>query len=124
MNDDTNSTHDDNNNKKKMDSKFQHTRVALYIITAMVTIFYAGAFYGYGPMQLLLERDGAFASKCTLTIIDNEEVTDGNNGKANDDNDNEKETDIIICDAQTTSLVTVQFVALATQILSPLIGEL
>eukprot|EP00550_Attheya_septentrionalis_P000692 CAMPEP_0198286602 /NCGR_PEP_ID=MMETSP1449-20131203/5652_1 /TAXON_ID=420275 /ORGANISM="Attheya septentrionalis, Strain CCMP2084" /LENGTH=485 /DNA_ID=CAMNT_0043984387 /DNA_START=397 /DNA_END=1854 /DNA_ORIENTATION=+ len=53
-------------------------------------------------MQLLLERNGAFSSKCSQEDRDND----------------------VICPAQTSSLVQVQFIAQITQVASPLLGEI
>jgi hypothetical protein len=72
-------------------------RVALVVITGIMTVFWTGAFFGWGPMQLLLEEDGAFAEDCT-------------------------ENEPLPCPAQTTKLLNVNFYAQLTLILSPVFG--
>lgn len=70
-------------------------RVALVVLSSPYTAVYVGAFFGWGPMQLLLERSGAFSWKCDT---------------------------VQVCPAQTTALLNVQLVAQTTQLLSPLLG--
>jgi hypothetical protein len=72
-------------------------RVALVVITGMMTVFWTGASIGWGPMQLLLEEDGAFEDQCT-------------------------EYGQLPCPAQTTKLLNVNFYAQLTLILSPVFG--
>jgi hypothetical protein len=62
-----------------------------------MTVFWTGAFFGWGPMQLLLEEDGAFEDQCP-------------------------ENDPLPCPAQTTKLLNVNFYAQLTLILSPVFG--
>jgi hypothetical protein len=75
-------------------------RVLLFVLTCFFTTFYGGAFFGWGPMQLMLEDNGAFSSKCGSSDPFEE-----------------------VCDAQTSSLLTVQMVAQLTLIFSPLLGQ-
>jgi hypothetical protein len=63
----------------------------------IMTIFWTGASSGWGPMQLLLEEDGAFEDQCP-------------------------ENDSLPCPAQTTMLLNVKFHAQLTLILSPVFG--
>jgi len=58
---------------------------------------YCGAFFGYGPMQLMLEDNGSFASLCS-------------------------EDEPYPCPDQTATLLNVQFVGQLTLISSPLLG--
>mmetsp|Transcript_7389 Transcript_7389/g.16142 ORF Transcript_7389/g.16142 Transcript_7389/m.16142 type:complete len:576 (-) Transcript_7389:44-1771(-) len=76
----------------------KHVRTVLLVSTSLYMFLYAGAFFGYGPMQLMLEESGAFASRCSP---DEEELP---------------------CPAQTSMLLNVQFVAQLTMISSPLLG--
>jgi len=41
--------------------------MALVVITVIMMVFWIGAFLGWGPMQLLLEEDGAFEDQCLET---------------------------------------------------------
>ncbi|KAL7471571.1 hypothetical protein ACHAXS_011859 [Conticribra weissflogii] len=66
--------------------------------TCLYIFFYTGAFYGWGPMQLMLEDSGHFSSRC-----------------------NEDEQDLP-CPKQSSILLNVQFVACLMMILSPLMG--
>jgi MFS family permease len=74
----------------------QH-QIGLVVFTALYATFLAGAFFGWGPMQLMLEDAGAFTSKCD----DDEELP---------------------CDAQTLSLLNVGLVASLTPFGSPILG--
>ena len=40
-------------------------RYGLVIFASLYTFFVFGAFFGWGPMQLMLEENGNFASLCT-----------------------------------------------------------
>ena len=73
-------------------------RQGLVAMAALYTFLYVGAFFGWGPMQLLLEDAQMFSSKCPDT--------------------NE------ICPAQTSALINVQFIAQTTMITSPLLGQI
>jgi hypothetical protein len=78
--------------------KRQHRhRVVLVVLTAINTTFLTGAFFGWGPMQLMLEENGAFASLCQ----------------------GGQETP---CSDQTARLLNVQLVAQLTMVFSPLAG--
>jgi len=60
-------------------------RIALVAVTSFCMIFYVGAYMGFGPMQLLLEKDGAFSRACIDPLLD------------------------MSCDAQSRALETVKF---------------
>lgn len=77
-------------------------RYGLLVFALLYTFFFSGAFFGWGPMQLLLEDNGSFASKCTVEEQQREEI----------------------CPAQSAALVRVHFSATITQIVSPLLGGL
>jgi LAT3 family solute carrier family 43 protein 3 len=83
------------------DAKYRY-RLGLLIFTALYTTFFAGAFFGWGPMQLLLEEDGAFAWKCT----------------------NVEEEDAEPCPDQSKSLLNVHFAATLLMIVTPFAGHL
>eukprot|EP00986_Skeletonema_menzelii_P003682 scaffold1172_cov144-Skeletonema_menzelii.AAC.7 len=76
-----------------------YQRKLLLISTCLYMIFYTGAFYGYGPFQLMLEESGAFSNQCAP---DDEELP---------------------CPSQTTMLLNVQFSSmLTTMIFTPFMG--
>lgn len=76
----------------------QHkVRSALFTATALYIFLYCGAFFGYGPMQLMLEDYGSFSSLCS-------------------------EDEPYPCPDQTATLLNVQFVGQLTLISSPLLG--
>ena len=75
----------------------RHVRSALFTATALYIFLYCGAFFGYGPMQLMLEDNGSFASLCS-------------------------EEEPYPCPDQTATLLNVQFVGQLTLISSPLLG--
>lgn len=68
----------------------------------LYTTLFSGALFGWGPMQLLLEENGSFSSKCS-----DEEQAAGE-----------------ICPSQSASLVKLHFIALLSQVCSPILGEL
>jgi Major Facilitator Superfamily. len=87
------------------ESRFRYLRQALVGPTALLMPLYAGAFFTFGPMQLLLEQDGAFSSRCGSTVNNNQE---------------DQET---VCNEQSSSLLTVHFVAtVLLNILTPVAG--
>ena len=74
--------------------------MALVVITAIMPVFWTGVFLlGWGPMQLMLEEDGAFEDQCL-------------------------ETEPLPCPEQTTKLLNVNFYAQLTMIFSPVAGIL
>ena len=75
----------------------RHVRSALFTATALYIFLYCGAFFGYGPMQLMLEDYGSFSSLCS-------------------------EDEPYPCPDQTATLLNVQFVGQLTLISSPLLG--
>lgn len=77
-------------------------RLGLFVISCLYTVFYIGAFFGYGPMQLLLEQNNAFSWKCSA----------------------EQQSAGEICPAQTSALINVSFFAQISQIVSPLLGQM
>lgn len=81
--------------KKERQQKRQ--RIGLFVFSALTATFYAGAFFSWGPMQLLLEAHGVFEDRCA-------------------------EGEPTPCPAQTSTLLTVQFVASFALVASPLLG--
>ena len=79
------------------------SRTCLFISGAFSTFIFAGAFYGWGPLQLMLEKAGSFRSKCDV------EHTDNNDGT---------------CSAQISELLLVRFTSQLTIVASPLLGYL
>ncbi|KAL3921327.1 MAG: hypothetical protein SGILL_002806 [Bacillariaceae sp.] len=75
------------------------TRVGLVTFSALYTVFYSGGIFGFGPMQLMLEEDGAYESKCSPE-------------------------ENLPCDEQTLTLTRLMFVATIMAAASPLLGYL
>lgn len=91
---------------------FRHPRNFLFVLTCVYVFWYAGAFFGYGPMQLMLERQGAFSSLCDdADLPDDEQVATTGTG-----------TTTTTCPEQNAMLLNVQFVAQLTMMASPLLG--
>jgi len=72
-------------------------RWLLVFFTALFVVLYSGAFFGYGPMQLMLEDQGAFDEQCQV----NEEAP---------------------CLIQTSRLLQVHFIAQFTLMFTPIAG--
>ena len=77
-------------------------RYSLLIFAFLYTFFFSGAFFGWGPMQLLLEENGSYSSECTEEEQENEEI----------------------CPSQSASLVRVHVASTVSQFISPLLGVL
>lgn len=77
-------------------------RYFLVLFAFLYTFFFSGAFFGWGPMQLLLEESGAFSSKCTPE---------------------EKEARIV-CSSQSATLVRIHFIGQMSQFVSPILGQI
>ena len=91
---------------------FRHPRNFLFALTCVYVFWYAGAFFGYGPMQLMLERQGAFSSLCDdADLPDDDQVANTGTG-----------TTTTTCSEQNAMLLNVQFVAQLTMMASPLLG--
>ena len=72
-------------------------RYLLVFFTVLYVLFYSGAFFGYGPLQLMLEDSGAFRDEC-------------------------QEGEEMPCPAQTLRLLQVHFCAQLTLMFTPLAG--
>ena len=83
---------------RHLDDRRQHRRrMVLVVITAIMTVFWSGAFFGWGPMQLMLEEDGAFEGECSTT-------------------------ETLPCSAQTSKLLNVSLLSQLTLMVSPIFG--
>lgn len=88
---------------KEEEEHIKHRRRYYLLIFAFVyTFFFSGAFFGWGPMQLLLEENGSYSSECTEEEQENEEI----------------------CPSQSASLVRVHVASTVSQFIFPLLGEL
>jgi len=87
--------------------KESQIRLILFIVSITISFFFTGAFYGWGPMQLLLEENGAFHSQC-----------DNMNQKEDDENIFKDD----ICEKQTIKLINVQMIAQLNLIFAPIFG--
>lgn len=88
--------------------------VGLVVFSSLYTFLYGGGFYGWGPMQLMLEDNGSYNWKCTgdtattnTTVVSEEDIGDVIAG---------------VCSEQTASLINIQFVGVLAVIGAPLIG--
>ena len=81
-------------------------RRLLVTCACLYNVLYAGAFSGFGSMQLFLEETGAFHSKC----IHNHTSVDT--------------TEEEICSEQTNALVSVASYSLMTGLISPVLGQI
>jgi hypothetical protein len=91
--------------------RHQINRRGLLVFSLLYTFLFVGAYFGWGPMQLLLEDNGSFSYKCsgsnqTTTSVP-EENSDDPQG---------------VCPSQTDSLIKIQLVGQTTQLISPLLG--
>ena len=96
---------DDDNADTDADGGARRTRLALLSVTGLCVFLYAGAFFGWGPMQLMLEAGGAFSGRC---------------GEGGGDGDGASSSSS--CPAQTAALLNVQLVAQLTMVASPVLG--
>ena len=88
--------------EEKEDRIKQRRRNCLLLFASLYTFFFSGAYFGWGPMQLLLEENGSCASKCTLDEQEKGEI----------------------CPSQSAALVRIHFVGTMSQFVSPILGEL
>ena len=89
--------------KKEEEERIKRRRRhGLLIFAFLYTFFFSGAFFGWGPMQLLLEENGSYSSECTEEEQESEEI----------------------CPSQSASLVRVHVASTVSQFISPLLGEL
>jgi hypothetical protein len=89
-----------------VDPQMKRQRTTLIVFASFSIFVYAGAFYGWGPMQLLLEQNGNFATRCP---------------EANKD---EQVKENVVCSEQTAALLTCRFVGQLTVLTGPLWGYL
>ena len=75
-------------------SRRQH-KMGLLVFSLLYIPLFAGAFFGFGPMQIMLEESGAFASLCEYDD-DNYNVTTTTS----------TDTYTEVCPAQTAKLLT------------------
>jgi hypothetical protein len=90
----------DDHKGSSIEKKDRFNRRGLMVCSCLFTFLYVGSFFGWGPMQLLLEENGAFRWKCDPDY-DPEEV----------------------CPSQTSTLLNVQLIASVTQLVSPIMGQ-
>jgi len=96
----------------------RNVKIALYVSSALYIFLFSGAFFGYAPMKLLLEKHGAFSSLCAKAVS-------GSNETDIPENDNDRfDQDGFTCNVQTSRLLTLLFLAQFTQFFSPLLGAL
>ena len=91
----------------------------IVFITAIYITLFAGAVYGWGPMQLMLEMEGAFADKCSsspdsggVAAMSEGELVGGVGG-----------AETVICEEQTVSLLRIPWIASLVGVLSPVLGH-
>lgn len=87
------------------DREGKRQQTTLVVFASLSIFIYAGAFYGWGPMQLLLEQNGNFATKCPEGW-----------------NQDEQENSNVVCAEQTAALLTCRFVGQLTVLTGPLLG--
>jgi MFS family permease len=85
----------------------------LFGFSAIYTFLYVGSFFGWGPMQLLLEENGSFSWKCPATSADSVSSSVTSSG----------ENTSVVCPEQTYALLRINLIATVTQILSPALGQ-
>lgn len=89
-------------------TKNDYYRCGLFIVSCLYIFLFIGAFFGWGQMQLLLERHDHFSALC-----DHDHTGDASNNHENS-----------VCNQQTNALIRVQLIAQTVQIFSPLFGYL
>ena len=91
---------DDQDATRTKDSRKAYNvyRTGLLVFSSLYTFFFAGAFFGYGHMVLLLQEDEAFLWKC---------------GESDS-----------LCPDQNSSILNVHFVATLMPVLAPFVGHL
>ena len=55
---------------------FQRLRTCLFLLNMFYILFYVGAFFGFGPMEVMLEKDGAFSHDVCTTSSCNTQAHD------------------------------------------------
>jgi hypothetical protein len=86
-----------NTTQEIMNSKIDRQKVLLVAFASSSIFLYAGAFYGWGPMQLLLEKNENYQKECDTEVV---------------------------CEEQTSALLTVRFASQLTILLAPALGIL
>jgi hypothetical protein len=85
------------------DIREKRQKVTLVVFASFSIFLFAGSFYGWGPMQLLLEQNGNFGTECSVEEM---EMVDG------------------VCPEQTAALLNCRFVSQMTVLTGPLLGYL
>ena len=108
-------SNNDNNVSKNMqtieheEKRQNQIRTAIFFFALAYALLFAGAFFGWGPMQLMLEENGAFETECEIS-----NKTDYNieqNGKKGS-----------ICEEQTIKLLNVHLIAQFALVAAPFFG--
>lgn len=94
-------------------SKGASSRYGLLFFATLYTFFFVGALFGWGPMQRLLEGSGAFHSKCNDNDVDVDVDVDTTSTS----------TTTTTCPAQSTTIININFIAVCTNTMTPLIGQ-
>lgn len=86
-------------------------RLFLLAFASFSTFFYAGGVYGWGPMQLLLEENGNFASRCNDGVGLNDVTINISSTSSSTTTTTE---DLLVCPDQTEAFLTCKFVSQLT----------
>jgi hypothetical protein len=96
----------------------ERRRRLLFGFSAVYTFLYVGSFFGWGPMQLMLEDNGSYSWKCTTTTTATTATTTSSSNSSQNENDTST-----VCSEQTYALLRINLIATVTQISSPLLGQ-
>jgi hypothetical protein len=110
---------DDDHDQRKATKRGieEHRRWMLFTFSAIYTFLYVGSFYGWGPMQLLLEENGSYSWKCDSAFTsEDSSTTAASTASTSSTND-------LVCPEQTFALLRINLIATVTQVLSPALGQ-
>ncbi|CAB9505732.1 expressed unknown protein [Seminavis robusta] len=111
----TSTSHPPSSSPPRWSLSLKQRKVGLLVFSVLYIPLFAGAFFGFGPMQLMLEESGAFHSLCPAG---NDTGTSSNNSTYEDQAPAEQE----VCPEQTARLLTIPFVGQTMILVSPLLG--
>ena len=97
----SNDNDNDNDLLENKNQKLDWIDRSMLVLAGSSIFLFGGAYYGWGPMQLLLEDNGNFNSKCTGSEAQQEQE---------------------VCEEQTQALLNVRFYSQFTLFASPILG--
>lgn len=96
--------------------------IGLVFFASLYTFLYGGGFFGWGPMQLLLEENGSYSWKCHQNNNFHVMTSGGTSATGSSTSSSHTAVAPIVCYEQQASLLNIQNVGVLAILIAPLLG--